>query len=134
VPQGLRPTRGVETARGEAKDRTLSVDELRALAQALRRRQNATRAAAALRLIALTGLRREEACGLRWREVDYAGLHRAHDQRTSPIHAALNRRLAELTTALWPTREAIPAAPTLISRGGADPRREPSSTPSAPGP
>jgi integrase len=73
VPQGLRPTRGVETARGEPKDRTLSVDELRALGQALRRRQNATPAAVALRLIALTGLRRSEACGLRWREVDYAG-------------------------------------------------------------
>jgi integrase len=30
-------------------------------------------AAAALRLIALTGLRREEACGLRWNEFDAAG-------------------------------------------------------------
>src|SRR5207253_3044996 len=74
VPPGWRPTRGVETARGEAKDRTLSMDELRALGQALKRRQNATPAAvSALRLIALTGLRRDEACGLRWREVDYAG-------------------------------------------------------------
>ena len=74
VPPGWRPTRGVETARGEAKDRTLSVGELRALGQALKRRQNAIPAAvAALRLVALTGLRREEACGLRWREVDDAG-------------------------------------------------------------
>ena len=30
-------------------------------------------AAAALRLIALTGMRREEACGLRWSEIDWAG-------------------------------------------------------------
>jgi integrase len=30
-------------------------------------------AAAALRLIALTGLRREEACALRWREIDELG-------------------------------------------------------------
>jgi integrase len=30
-------------------------------------------AASALRLIALTGLRREKACGLRWTEFDVAG-------------------------------------------------------------
>jgi hypothetical protein len=34
--------------------------------------------------------------------------------------AALNRRLAELTPALWPTHEAIPAAPRSISRGDAE--------------
>jgi integrase-like protein/Arm domain-containing DNA-binding protein len=74
VPAGPSPTRGVETARGDAKNRTLSIDELRALGRVLKRRQNATpMAAAAIRLIALTGLRREEACGLRWREIDEAG-------------------------------------------------------------
>jgi integrase len=30
-------------------------------------------AAAAVRLIALTGLRREEACALRWNGIDFAG-------------------------------------------------------------
>jgi site-specific recombinase XerD len=74
VPAGPSPTRGVETAKGEAKDRTLSAEELTALGRVLKRRQNeAPAAVAALRLIALTGLRREEACGLRWREVDEAG-------------------------------------------------------------
>jgi len=71
---GPNPARGVETARGEAKDRVLSADELQGLGEAL----GASEAAmpmptAALRLIALTGLRREEACGLRWSEIDMPG-------------------------------------------------------------
>jgi len=71
---GSNPAHGVETARGEAKDRMLSADELRALGETL----GASEAAmpmptAALRLIALTGLRREEACGLRWSEIDMPG-------------------------------------------------------------
>ena len=37
-----------------------------------RARETQPAAASALRLIALTGLRREEACGLRWREIDAA--------------------------------------------------------------
>lgn len=74
VPAGPSPTRGVETARGEAKDRTLNTEELLALGRVLKRQQNESPAAvAALRLIALTGLRREEVCGLRWREIDEAG-------------------------------------------------------------
>jgi integrase len=71
---GPNPAHGVETMRGEAEDRMLSDVELRALGQALD--DNAPRlpmAAAALRLIALTGLRREEACALEWSEVDYTG-------------------------------------------------------------
>jgi len=52
----------------------LSPDELRALGQALDANASAMpMATAALRLIALTGLRREEACGLRWGEIDAAG-------------------------------------------------------------
>jgi integrase len=47
---------------------------LAALGRALRDREAITPAAVtALRLIALTGLRREEACGLRWREIDVLG-------------------------------------------------------------
>ena len=71
---GPSPTRGVETARGEAKDRILSSHELRALGTALD--ENAPRlpmATSALRLIAFTGLRREEACALKWGEIDAAG-------------------------------------------------------------
>jgi len=69
---GPNPAHGVETARGEAKDRVLSGDELTALGKALNAGP-APMAAAALRLIALTGLRREEVCGLRWSETDLSG-------------------------------------------------------------
>ncbi len=69
---GPNPAHGVETMRGEAKDRVLSGDELQALGKALD--ENEARLpmpVAAVRLIALTGLRREEACALRWGEIDF---------------------------------------------------------------
>lgn len=71
---GPNPAHGIETARGIAKERTLSPGELVALGNALdATRATSPQAAAALRLIALTGLRREEACGLRWSEIDWSG-------------------------------------------------------------
>jgi len=71
---GPNPVHGVEMARGETKDRVLSPDELRALGQALdANAATMPMATAALKLIALTGLRREEACGLRWGEIDATG-------------------------------------------------------------
>ena len=71
---GVNPTRGVERVRGEPKDRVLTTDELGALGKALELLQaKAPMAAAAVRLIALTGLRRSEACALRWQEVDELG-------------------------------------------------------------
>jgi integrase len=52
----------------------LAADELRALGKALDAREaTLPMATAALKLIALTGLRREEASGLRWSEIDLAG-------------------------------------------------------------
>jgi site-specific recombinase XerD len=84
VPAGPSPTRGVETARGEAKDRVLSGNELQELGKALKQRQNKfPMPVAALRLIALTGLRREEACGLKWPEIDETGrCFRLEDTKT----------------------------------------------------
>jgi integrase len=71
---GASPTRVVETARGEAKYRVLSPEELGALGKALEKATaTSPMAAAAIRLIALTGLRREEACGLEWAKADPAG-------------------------------------------------------------
>lgn len=71
---GPNPIRAVETARGQAKDRVLSADELYQLGRVLRRQENEVPGVvAAVRLIALTGLRRGEACGLKWDEVDEAG-------------------------------------------------------------
>jgi integrase len=71
---GPNPARGVDTQRGQIKDRVLSRDELAALGRALQKHDSRLpMAVAALRLVALTGLRREEACGLRWREIDWDG-------------------------------------------------------------
>ena len=71
---GPNPAHGIETARGEAKDRVLSGDELRAFGKALDENEaTSPMPVAALRLIALTGLRREEACALRWGEIDVSG-------------------------------------------------------------
>jgi site-specific recombinase XerD len=71
---GSNPARGVETTRGEARDRVLSPIELRALGQVLQEVAPAhPAAAAALRLIALTGMRYGEACGLRSSEIDIPG-------------------------------------------------------------
>jgi integrase len=71
---GPNPVHRIETARGEAKDRVLSADELQALGRALdAKAATMPMATAALKLIALTGVRREEACGLRWSEIDPAG-------------------------------------------------------------
>jgi integrase len=71
---GLNPVRGVETARYEPRDRVCSTAELRALGEVLAE-QEATQpaATAALKLLALSGLRREEACGLKWSEIDESG-------------------------------------------------------------
>jgi integrase len=71
--QGPNPAHGIEKASTKTNDRVLSADELKRLGDALRNAE-ATQSAAvnALRLIALTGLRRSEATGLRWSEVDEA--------------------------------------------------------------
>lgn len=71
---GLNPVRGVETARYTPRDRVCSSSELRALGQVLdEKAAEQPDAVTALRLIALTGLRREEAVALRWSEIDAPG-------------------------------------------------------------
>jgi integrase len=71
---GPNPVRGVEKHRSDTKERVLSPEELARLGAVLREREAARPMACdAVRLIALTGLRREEACGLRWCEVDQDG-------------------------------------------------------------
>jgi integrase len=68
VPEGVNPTKGVQRVRGEAKERVLTVEELGRLGRAV----GDEPAGSALRLVALTGLRREEAESLKWSEVDFA--------------------------------------------------------------
>jgi site-specific recombinase XerD len=71
---GPNPVRGVDKARAGAKDRTLSTEELQELGKALRKSAPSwPMAAQVVRLIALTALRRQEACALRWTEVDWTG-------------------------------------------------------------
>ncbi|HMK89013.1 MAG TPA: site-specific integrase, partial [Methylocystis sp.] len=74
IVSGPNPARGVEKHRGPAKDRSLSKGELASLGKALAAHlPRWPMACAAIRLCALTGLRREEACALRWPEIDFAG-------------------------------------------------------------
>lgn len=71
---GVNPAHGIETQRGLVKDRVLSHAEIAALGKALDvHGERSPLACGALRLIALAGPRREEACGLRWREIDWDG-------------------------------------------------------------
>jgi integrase len=114
---GPNPTRGTRTVRGEAKDRVLSAAELTVLGKAMKAAEtNSPAAAQAVRLIALTGMRREEACGLRWSEIDAAGhCVRLGDTKTGrsmrPIGApalALLHRLAETQSSetwVFPNRD-----------------------------
>jgi integrase len=99
---GQSPTRGVDKHKGDAKERFLSPEELTRLGTALRAHEVAQAAAAnALRLIALTGARREEICGLRWREIDAAtGCLRLEETKTGrsmrPIGKEALRLLGDL--------------------------------------
>ena len=69
---GSNPTRKVERAREEARDRTLSTAELGALAKALSEAEPRSPAnVAALRFAAVTGLRIGEVLAIRWEHVDF---------------------------------------------------------------
>lgn len=71
---GPNPVRNIETVRSQPRDRVLSTAELAALGRGLAvAQESSSGAASAIKLIALTGLRREEACALIWNEIDSAG-------------------------------------------------------------
>ena len=95
---GANPAHGIEVQRGEASDRVLTRDELRRVGEALAARtSDQPMACGALRLIALTGLRREEACGLRWDEIDWEGsCLRLEATKTGRSTRAIGRAAVEL--------------------------------------
>ncbi len=67
-------TRGVDRTKALPKDRTLSAAELQRLGRSIEEaKEKSPLASLALKLIALTGSRREEAVQLKWAEVDLAG-------------------------------------------------------------
>ena len=71
-PYGTNPTRGVERAREEARDRTLAPSELAALAAALNEAEARFPAnVAAIRFAAVTGLRIGEVLAVRWEHIDF---------------------------------------------------------------
>jgi integrase len=100
---GLNPAQRVETVHGDPKERNLSFEELSALGKVLEAKATALPGAiAALRLIVLTGLRREEVCGLRWAEVDLPGSclrleHTTTGRSVRPIGSAAKDVLRSIT-------------------------------------
>ena len=71
---GVNPVRGVEKHVARPRDRVLSATELHRLGDTLKEmRDHYPMARAALRLLALTGLRQNEAVRLRWPEIDATG-------------------------------------------------------------
>jgi len=71
IVSGANPARGVEKFKGEAKETFLDDKALSALGAAAKQARNTSPMAAdAIILIALTGLRADEAAALRWDEID----------------------------------------------------------------
>jgi integrase len=94
---GANPCHRLELRADRAEDRVLSAEELPRLGAVLRQRAvEAQMACAALRLIALTGLRRGEAYGLRWSEVDLDGsCLRLADSKTGRSMRAIGHAAVE---------------------------------------
>lgn len=71
---GTNPAHGIEKVGSGTRDRVLTREELAGLGSVLRDKEyDQPAAVAVIRLIALTGLRRQEACQLKWREIDQHG-------------------------------------------------------------
>ena len=94
APEGVNPCRTVRKYRLRLRNRHLARDEYRRLGQALRDGESegwvSAPAAAALRLLILTGCRRDEILTLRWDDVDrHARELRLRDSKSGPCMVAL---------------------------------------------
>ena len=94
APEGPNPCRAVRKYKLRLRNRPLARDEYRRLGQALRDGESegwvSAPAAAALRLLILTGCRRDEILTLHWNDVDrHARELRLRDSKSGPCMVAL---------------------------------------------
>jgi len=101
--QHTNPARGIERAREEARDRTLTPTELAALAEALVDLDaDSPAAVAAIRVAAVTGLRIGEVLAMRWEHVDF------ETGRLTLPETKTGRRTHDLPTAALEVLAALP--------------------------
>ena len=105
APEGINPCRHVPRFREGRRERFLTDVEIRRLARTLEELQAEGRlpvhAAAAIRLLMLTGCRRNEIVGLRWNDVDLeAGELQLRDSKTGPRVASLSPKAVEVLAAV----------------------------------
>ena len=104
-PSGSNPCRGVPRFRVEKHERFLTREELFRLGEALRaapaERLASTHAAAAIRLLVLTGCRRNEILGLRWDDLNFdTGEMRLPDTKTGTRMVPLTPAVARVFDSL----------------------------------
>ncbi len=100
-PSGANPCRGVSRFRVEKHERFLTREELYRLGETLRaapeKRLASTHAAAAIRLLVLTGCRRNEILGLRWDDLNFdTGEMRLPDTKTGTRMVPLTPAVARV--------------------------------------
>ena len=108
-PSGTNPCRGVSRFKVEKHERFLTREELHRLGEALRvapsERLASRHAAAAIRLLVLTGCRRNEILGLRWDDLNFdTGEMRLPDSKTGA-------RMVPLTSAAAKVLKGLPRTP-----------------------
>ena len=108
-PSGSNPCRGVSRFKVEKHERFLTREELYRLGQAPRaaptERLASRHAAAAIRLLVLTGCRRNEILGLRWDDLNFdTGEMRLPDSKTGA-------RMVPLTSAVAKVLKGLPRTP-----------------------
>ena len=104
-PSGSNPCRGVPRFKIEKHERFLTREELYRLGEALRtapaERLASTHAAAAIRLLVLTGCRRNEILGLRWDDLNFdTGEMRLPDSKTGARMVPLSAAAADVLKGL----------------------------------